>query len=131
MKIFLDDERATPIGFTRCWTVFEVINLLKQRNVTHLSLDNDLGIPGKENEGYQVIRYLEELCDERNPDCDLTFPIPNLRVHSANASAIKDMTAGIKKLHAWKAERFPGTLDLSGFPELKFNVKSECEDIFF
>ena len=129
MKIYLDDERATPPGFTRCWTVGEVIYLLKTRSVTHVSLDNDLGIPGKENEGYQVVRYLEDLCDERNPDGDITFPIPTLRAHSGNAAAVQDMNKGIEKLHRWKDERFPGTYDMSGFPG-QYHVKSESEDVF-
>ena len=102
MKVYLDDCRATPPGFTRTWTVEQTIKLLESKSVTHLSLDNDLGIPGKENEGYQVVRWLENLCDPRNPSHDKDFPIPEIVVHSGNASAREDMNKGIAKLNQWK-----------------------------
>lgn len=105
MKVFLDDVRDTPEGWVRTYTVQETIDLLKTKKVTHLSLDNDLGIPGSENEGFQVIRYLEDLCDPRNDEADLSFPIPECKVHSSNSDRIKDMTMGIAKLHAWKEDQ--------------------------
>ena len=106
MKVYLDDCRTTPEGFVRTYTVGETIDLLKTRKVTHLSLDNDLEIAGSENEGYQVIRWLEELCDPRNDEHDASFPIPEeITVHSSNADRVKDMQIGIKKLMDWRKDR--------------------------
>lgn len=102
MKVYLDDERQTPEGWIRTYTVSETIALLETREIVELSLDNDLGIPGVENEGLSVIRWLEEKCDPRNPDFDPTFPIPHITAHTGNASARKDMLVGINKLLRWK-----------------------------
>lgn len=57
-KIFLDDERDTPLGYIRTHTVEETIELLKAEDVDTLSLDNDLGTGLKE--GYQVMDWLED-----------------------------------------------------------------------
>lgn len=43
MKIYLDDIRATPETWTRCYKVEEVQELLKNNVVTNMSLDHDLG----------------------------------------------------------------------------------------
>ncbi len=105
LLVYLDDERPTPEGWTRTYTVQETIALLETRKVVELSLDNDLGIYGKENEGLSVLRWLEEKCDPRNPDHDPKFPIPIVHAHTANLSARRDMQIGIIKLNAWKASR--------------------------
>ena len=38
MKVYLDDERATPDGWVRAWWPVEVIELLKTGQVSELSL---------------------------------------------------------------------------------------------
>ncbi len=43
IKVYLDDERQTPKGWTRTYSVNQTITLLKTGLVTHLSLDHDLG----------------------------------------------------------------------------------------
>ena len=43
MKIYLDDERATPEGWVRCYWAEEVIFFLKNCAVDEVSLDHDLG----------------------------------------------------------------------------------------
>lgn len=54
MKVFLDDERATPPGWTRaCWPD-EVIELLSTGTATELSLDHDLG-DDERGTGYDVV----------------------------------------------------------------------------
>lgn len=83
-KIFLDDERETPVGWRRAYSVEEVIEHLQTGRVTNLSLDNDLG-EGLQ-EGYKVLDYLEEIC-YNNP----SFPIPEITIHSANASRVQYM----------------------------------------
>ena len=48
MRIYLDDERTTPEGWVRTYWPDEVIALLEQGGVTHVSLDHDLGDDGEE-----------------------------------------------------------------------------------
>ena len=43
MKVWLDDERGAPEGWMRVRWPDEAIALLKTGQVTHLSLDHDLG----------------------------------------------------------------------------------------
>lgn len=65
IKVYLDDERDTPDGFHRTYTVQETIDFLKTYKVSHLSIDNDLGIllpnglPDPKEEGFNVINWLE------------------------------------------------------------------------
>lgn len=90
-KIYLDDERDTPVGYLRTYTVEETITLLKifannNINCSELSLDNDLG--ENQPEGYKVADWLEEQVLTNN------FPVPDkLVVHSANPVASKKMQA--------------------------------------
>jgi hypothetical protein len=92
MKVFLDDLRPTPEGWRRTYTVEETIDLLQTQTVTHLSLDNDLGEGLKE--GYMVLDKLEEIVY-----FDFTFPIPEMMVHSSNASRIEYMERAIKSIN--------------------------------
>jgi hypothetical protein len=43
MKVFLDDKRTCPEGFVLAQTATAAIKLLSSREVTHISLDFDLG----------------------------------------------------------------------------------------
>jgi len=54
MKVFLDDLRATPEGWHRAYWPDEVIALLKNGDVTAVSLDHDLGDDAK-GTGYDVV----------------------------------------------------------------------------
>ena len=98
MKVFLDDCRETPNGFVRTWTVEETLDLLATRQVKFISLDNDLG----ENftEGYKVLDELEEMVYN-----DPTFPIPEMAVHSSNASRVQYMKQVIAKLEAIRQQQ--------------------------
>jgi hypothetical protein len=93
MKVFLDDERETPDGWERTRTVEKTLILLRTKEVTHLSLDNDLGEGLLE--GYCVLDTLEEIVYN-----DPTFPIPDITVHSANASRVEYMQRAIQNI--WK-----------------------------
>lgn len=80
MMIYLDDERPTPEGWTRTYTVAQTIDVFLNPNVgpvTHLSLDNDLG--EGQREGFQVLDWLED-----RVAADPTFPVPIVLIHSAN-----------------------------------------------
>ena len=91
MKVFLDDERATPEGWVRAYWPDEVIQLLESGEVTDLSLDHDLG-DDERGTGYDVILWVEEAVATRS------FVPPSLAVHSANSAARQRMEAGIRSI---------------------------------
>lgn len=98
MKVYLDDVRTTPSEWVRCYWPHEVIALLKTREVTHLSLDHDLGDDtlhddGTGGTGYDVLSWLEETVFY-----DRSFPVPSIVVHSANSAAVLRMTAAIDQI---------------------------------
>jgi len=80
MKVYLDDERPIPSGWTGCRWPDEVVALLRTGQVTHLSLDHDLGDDAR-GTGHDVLVWLEEavLCDGFDP--------PVLLIHTANPAA--------------------------------------------
>lgn len=88
MKIYLDDERQTPEGWVRTYWPDEVIALLKAGGVTEISLDHDLG-DDERGTGYDVILWIEEAVALDG------FCPPLIHVHSANASAVEKMRAGV------------------------------------
>ena len=93
MKVFLDDERATPDGWVRTFWPEEVIALLKTGGqVTELSLDHDLG-DDEHGTGYTVLLWLEEQVALH----DMLPPL--IRVHSANSSAKLKMEAAIEAIN--------------------------------
>lgn len=77
LNIFLDDERQTPDGYIRTYTVAETIKLISEGNCSIVSLDNDLG--EGQAEGFNVANWIEE-----KVYTDDTFMPPEIRVHSAN-----------------------------------------------
>ena len=88
MRVFLDDERATPDGWVRVFWPGEAIALLEAGGVTDLSLDHDLG-DDERGTGYDVVLWVEEAVATRG------FVPPRMAVHSANSSARMKMEAGI------------------------------------
>jgi len=80
MKIYLDDERIAPVGWIQVRWPDEVIELLEKGNVTHLSLDHDLG-NDQIGTGYDVLLWIEEKVALSD------FIPPNIHIHSANTSA--------------------------------------------
>jgi hypothetical protein len=99
MKIYLDDERPCPAGWTPARWPDEVIALLQTGGVTHVSLDHDLGDKEsaeaegrKERTGYDVILWIEEQVALHG------FSPPELAVHSANVGRRGEMEAGIEAI---------------------------------
>lgn len=92
MKIYLDDERPAPPGWTRCYWPEEVIEFLQQHQVQAISLDHDLG-NDKRGTGYDVILWIE------NQVATAGFKPPVIYIHSANTSAKKKMLAGVKNIY--------------------------------
>jgi len=96
MKVFLDDERATPDGWFRVYEPFQAIALLETGMVTHISLDHDLGDDKEIGTGYDVILWMEEQVVTNG------FDPPTITIHTANPSARLKMQAGkqqIRKLY--------------------------------
>ena len=91
MKVYLDDERATPDGWVRAFWPDQVIELLKTGEVTHLSLDHDLGDDAR-GTGYDVLTWLEQAAFEG------TLRIPEIAIHSANAAGRQRMAAAVRSI---------------------------------
>lgn len=91
MRLFLDDERQTPDGWTRVYWPDEAIALLQSGLVTEISLDHDLGDDAR-GTGYDVVLWIEEAVRLRD------FVPPRIHVHSANSAARVRMLAGIKAI---------------------------------
>lgn len=95
MKIYLDDERKAPLGWTQARWPLEVIELLKNGEVTELSLDHDLG-DDQRGTGYDVLLWIEEEVANNK------FYPPKMKVHSANTSARGKMEAAILSIERLK-----------------------------
>jgi len=91
MKIFLDDVRPTPAGWTRAYWPEEVISLMQTQDVDEISLDHDLGDEAH-GTGYDVILWIEEAVASRK------FTPPKIFVHSANPPAHKRMLDAIRAI---------------------------------
>ncbi|WP_070310733.1 cyclic-phosphate processing receiver domain-containing protein [Janthinobacterium sp. HH107] len=98
MKVYLDDERNTPEGWTRVYWPDEAVSLLTSGAVVEISLDHDLG-DDERGTGYDVILWIEEAVALRG------FNPPIIVVHSANSSARQKMEAGIAAIRQMVIER--------------------------
>ncbi len=84
MKIYLDDERACPDGWTLARSVPVLIDLLGTQEVTQLSLDHDLG--DGEMTGYDFMRWLEAQVFDGT-----IVKIPEITFHTANPTGRRNM----------------------------------------
>jgi hypothetical protein len=98
MKIFLDDERTTPEGWHRTFTAQETIKLLENGNVTHLSLDHDLG-PAEAGTGYDVVCFIEQKVIESGFNQTNPFIPPVMSIHSANPVGRQKMQLAIQMIY--------------------------------
>lgn len=83
MKIWLDDIREAPEGWTRCFRPDEVIELIQNGSVEEISLDYDLGLVderGLDWNGEDVLKWIEREVVERGR----SFRLPVVSIHSAN-----------------------------------------------
>ncbi len=103
MMVYLDDKRETPAGWVRTYTVEQTKDALLTRQVTHLSLDNDLGSEDPKTEGFNVLDWLDEQVFN-----DPTFPIPEMQVHSSNAGRAPSMRRAIERLERIRQQRIGG-----------------------
>ena len=93
MKVFLDDERMAPDGWVRVKWPDEVIGLLENDkvNVTHLSLDHDLG-DDQRGTGYDVLLWIEQAVVLHH------FVPPEISIHTANPAARLRMQAAVDSI---------------------------------
>lgn len=98
MKIWLDDDRDAPGGWTRAKTVEEVATLLLNvgKNVECMSLDYSLGISSSvKDQGVGVILWLIEQVMR-----DSTLYVPEIRIHSGSISGSELMREQRSVLYA-------------------------------
>ena len=95
MKVFLDDERATPDGWVRVYWPGEAIALLQTGQVNEISLDHDLGDDDR-GTGYDVLLWIEEAMRLQG------FVPPRMHVHSANPAARVRMLAAMASIELAK-----------------------------
>ncbi len=88
MKVYLDDERPTPDGWTRVYWPDEAIALLQTGSVSEISPDHDLGDDAR-GTGYDVVSWIE-----RAVACD-GFSPPIIHVHTANPAARRRMETAV------------------------------------
>ncbi len=91
MKVYLDDIRNAPDGWHRVYWPEEAIELLIKGDVTHISLDHDLGDDTR-GTGNDVITWIEEAVINHG------FKPPTIVVHSANPVGRERMIRGINAI---------------------------------
>ena len=128
MRIFLDDQRPAPEGWTLVCTAREVIALLEAGGVTHISLDHDLGDAAVTGTGYDVLVWIEEAVATRG------FAPPEIAIHSANAGAVPRMRLAVEAIKRSSArsseandatERGEKEWDIQGLREALEKVPAE------
>jgi len=91
LRVFLDDIRPAPEGWTLVRWPDEAIALLKTGQVDELSLDHDLG-DDQRGTGHDVLVWIEEAVALRG------FRPPAITVHSANAVGRRRMALAIESI---------------------------------
>lgn len=87
MKVWLDDVRPAPTGWIWARWPYEVIEHILTGDVTHVSLDHDLGDDSR-GTGYDVILHIEEAASRG-------IKPPVVFLHTANPVARKRMQQGL------------------------------------
>ena len=108
MKLWLDDRRPAPEGWTLCRWPEDVISLLKTQNVEEISLDHDLDdylcvgqgycCSSKERTGYDVLLWIEEQVITNN------YVPPKINIHTANPSAREKMLKAVESIKRNEAQ---------------------------
>jgi hypothetical protein len=96
MRIYLDDVRSTPQGFThRCYTAQEAIQLLQTGECESISFDHDLGQP-ENGTGYDVAKFIEEQVHLGRMKC------PDWHIHSGNPVGAQNIQRAMLAAAAWE-----------------------------
>jgi hypothetical protein len=96
VKLYLDDVRETPAGWTGVKTAAEMIRLLESAEVDEVSLDHDLG-PEDSGDGYEVLIWIERQVATR------AWVPPVIHVHTANPAARLRMEAALRSIERLSA----------------------------
>jgi len=102
MKIWLDDIREAPPGWTRTYTVSQTIQLLRTGQVSELSLDYDLPETDPGHTGDEVLEWLKIRLAQGK------LPAPVIHVHSINPYGSGKMAYLIGRMerhHGWQPMR--------------------------
>ncbi len=99
LRVYLDDERPTPVGWVGCRWPHEVIDLLKTGKVVELDLDwwlDDL-----HHTGMEVIEWLENAVRNEH-----FRPLPMVRAHSSDREKRYEMHTRIRDLrqYVWQTD---------------------------
>jgi translation initiation factor 2 alpha subunit (eIF-2alpha) len=92
MKLYLDDCRKAPEGWTLVKAYDECIAALKAGRVEELSLDHDLG-SGCSVSGYDVLTWIEEQIVTNN-----YVPPEIIIIHSQNPAGVQKMKAALRSI---------------------------------
>lgn len=85
MKLYLDNERDAPNGWTAVRSSQALLSALRTGAVTHVSMDHDLG-PGAPS-GLDILKGMA---------AQNLWPSASLRVHSGNVAGAQAMKALIR-----------------------------------
>lgn len=91
MKLWLDDNREAPEGWTWVKSAYQAMVMLKRNLVSHVSLDNDLGDKELYGEGHDVARFIED-CAHAG-----TLPPMMMVVHTQNSVQGDKMMVALRK----------------------------------
>ena len=91
VKIWLDDTRAAPSGWTLTKTVADTTRALSTGRVQELSLDYDLDATDPGHKGIEVLTWLERALS-------IGLPAPVIHLHTANPWGAAAMTWKIRRL---------------------------------
>ncbi len=94
MKLYGDDLRPAPTGWTCARTVDEAVACLALGGVTEMSLDYDLG--GADATGLDVLTWVESAVAAGR------IPLPNMTAHSGSILGRRRLETHID----WIAQRF-------------------------
>jgi hypothetical protein len=101
LKVYLDDSRETPEGWVRTYTSSETIEILQGGHVLELSLDHHLGNDADDDNGFEVLRWLEEQVRSRG-----FKPPDRIEIHTGDSEARVKMEAAVKRIHdLWREQQ--------------------------
>lgn len=93
LKLWLDDERPAPKGWTWCKSGIEFIRKLYwyEGQIDEVSLDHDLG--NKCHSGYDILCFLEREIAEGH-----LKHVPKINIHTANPAGRKRMEQAVESI---------------------------------
>lgn len=94
MKLWVDDIREAPKGWVWAKDALEATDYLLTNEVTHISLDHDLGDDDL-GTGYDVLNWLELEVHDGKIKC------PKISLHTANPVGRMRMEQVIRKMGSW------------------------------